>query len=105
MKIFASLLVSTLFMATTIARAEADSTDDLRYCLGLQSNYEIAKCAGEISPGSKGKPYSKQEVDKILSEEQASVPASTIESSATPATDSDNSNSDLLPEKNAGSSN
>lgn len=98
-----SLLAITLLLATPLARAEDDSSDDLRYCLELQSNYEIAKCAGEVSAGSKGKPYSKEEVDKILSEEQASVPASPNASSDKPATD--NHIKDMLLEQDQGSSN
>lgn len=98
-----SLLFITLLLATPLALAEGDSSDDLRYCLELQSNYEIAKCAGEISAGSKGKPFSREEVDKILSEEQAIAPISTNESSGTPATGNDIK--DLLLEKDEGSSN
>jgi hypothetical protein len=97
------LLAITLFLATSLAGAEAVSSGDLRYCLELQSNYEIAKCAGEISAGSKGRPFSKEEVDKILSEEQASAPTSPNESSDTPATD--NHIKDLLLEQDEGSSN
>jgi len=97
-----SLLAITLLLATSLARAEDDSSGDLRYCLELQSNYEIAKCAGEISAGSKGRPYSKDEVDKILSEEQASAPISPNESSGMPATD--NHIKDMLLEQDEGSS-
>jgi len=96
-------LAITLFLATPLARAEDDSSGDLRYCLELQSNYEIAKCAGEISAGSKGRPFSKEEVDKILSEVHASAPISPNESSDTPATD--NHIKDMLLEKGEGSSN
>jgi len=71
-----SLLAIVLLMATPLAGADDESSDDLRYCLKLQSNYDIAKCAGEISAGAKGEPYSREKVDKILSEEQASAPAS-----------------------------
>jgi len=77
-----SLLVSvTLIILSSYAKAEEASADDLRYCLGLRSNYEIAKCAGEISAGSKGKPYTKEEVDKMLSEQPANMPPTPIESS------------------------
>ncbi|MGC2047722.1 MAG: hypothetical protein WA635_03835 [Gallionella sp.] len=98
-----SLLAITLLFATSLARAEDDSSGDLRYCLELQSNYEIAKCAGEVSAGSKGRPYSKEEVDKMLSEQQASTPATPIEPSDTPATD--NQIKDMLLEQDEGSSN
>jgi hypothetical protein len=98
-----SLLVITLLFATSLARAEDDSSGDLRYCLELQSNYEIAKCAGEISAGIKGKPYTKEEVDKKLSEQQAKMPATPIESSEMPA--SGNQIKDILLEQDEGSSN
>ncbi|OFZ67585.1 MAG: hypothetical protein A2V79_08930 [Betaproteobacteria bacterium RBG_16_56_24] len=88
MNILPPLLAITLLLASSFARAEDDSSDDLRYCLELKSDHEIAKCAGEISAGSKGRPFSKEEVDKILSEEQASVPINANEPPGAPATDS-----------------
>ncbi|MEO8331856.1 MAG: hypothetical protein ABI479_05440 [Gallionella sp.] len=103
MKTRLPLLVSILILSTTIARAEGDSSDDLRYCLELQSNHEIAKCAGEITAGSKGRTFTKEEVDKILSEKQANAPLNANESSGTPATD--NPGKDLLLEQDKGSSN
>ena len=81
-----SLLAITLLLATSLARAEVNSSDDLRYCLELQSNYEIAKCAGEISAGNKGKPFSKEEVGRMLEKEQTSAPVGETESSGAPAT-------------------
>ena len=100
---FASLLAVTLLLTSSSAWAEADRSADLRYCLDLKSNEEIAKCAGEISAGDKGKPLSKEEAEKILSKEQASAPASTNESSGTPATDKPGKES--LPEKTGSNSN
>jgi len=94
MRILPSLLAIAMFMANQLAGAEDESSDDLRYCLKLQSNYDIAKCAGEISAGAKGKPYSKEKVDKILSEEQASAPASQNEPPGTHTPD--NQIKDLL---------
>lgn len=82
MRILASQLVSSLILATSFARADVVSSEDLRYCLELQSNNDIAKCAGEISAGNKGTPLSKQEIDEILSRERASAPVRTIESPA-----------------------
>jgi len=96
---FASLLAVTLILASSSAWAEADRSADLRYCLDLKSNDEIAKCAGEISAGNKGKPLSKEEVEKILSREKASAPVSANESSGTPATSSDKPRKDSLPDK------
>jgi len=67
----------------------------------LQSNYEIAKCR-EVSAGSKGKPYSKEEVDKILSENrQVCLPAERIIRQAA----TDNHIKDMLLEQDQGSSN
>ena len=85
MKIFTTLLIPALFLGASFAWAEIDEPVDLRYCLELQSNYEIAKCAGEVSPGSKGKPYSKEEVDMILSELQATATMSKNDLPVTPA--------------------
>ncbi len=93
------LLTLTLLLASSLAWAEADSSADLRYCLDLKSNDEIAKCAGEISPDKKAKPFSKEEVEKILDKEKSSAPVSTNESSGTPATASDKPIKDLLLEK------
>lgn len=95
-----SLLAITLFLASSLSWAETDrSSSDVRYCLDLKSNDEIAKCAGEASPGNKGKPYSKGEVEKILSREKTSAPVGAIESSGTPASASDKPGKDLLPEE------
>lgn len=98
-----SSLAIALLLAAALARAEDDSSGDLRYCLELRSNQEIAKCAGEISAGSKGRPFSREEVDKILSEEQASAPIDASISSGTPATD--NHIQDMLLQQDEGSSN
>jgi len=91
-----------LLLMTSPSKAENDSSDDLRYCLELQSNYEIAKCSGEISAGNKGKPYSKEKVDKILSEQQARPPASPVNSSDMPSVE--NQIKDVLLEQDDGNS-
>lgn len=95
----ASLLTVALLLASSSAWAEADRSADLRYCLDMKSNDEIAKCAGEISPGEKRKPLSKAEAEKILDKEKTSAPASPNESSVTPASASDKPGKNLLPEK------
>jgi len=97
------LFAIALFIAAPIAWAEDESSDDLRYCLELRSNLEIAKCAGEVSAGGKGKPYSKEEVDKILSEQQASAPIGPNESPVSPVPE--NQVKDLLLENDEGSGN
>ncbi len=80
---FALLLATTLLLASSLALAETGSSADLRYCLDLKSDSEIAKCAGEVAPGSKGKPFSQEQVEKILEKEKASAPVSTGESPGT----------------------
>lgn len=55
---FALLLISTLFLASSFAWAQADRSSDLRYCLDLQSNMKIAKCAGELTSRKAGEPLS-----------------------------------------------
>ena len=103
---FTSLLVATLLLASSSAWAEADSSADLTYCLDMKSNDEIAKCAGEISPGKKGKPFSKEEAEKILAKEKASAPVSTNKSSGMPAAaTSDKPIKELLPGKTESNSN
>ena len=102
------MLFRSLILAASVARAADDRSEDLRYCLKLQTNHAIAKCAGEISAGNKGKTLSKEEVDKMLSREQASEPAITQESQGThapdtPATESDQPGDISLPEKTEGS--
>jgi hypothetical protein len=74
-----------MYLASASTWAEADGPADLRYCLDLKSHAEIAKCAGEIAPGEKGKPLPKEEVEKILSEEKTSAPVSANEPAGTPA--------------------
>jgi hypothetical protein len=101
----ALLFVASLLMASSFALAEADSSNDLRYCLDLPSDQQIAKCAGEISAGNKGRPFSKEEVDKILYKEKTSAPINANESSGTPATASDKPSKDLLPRKTESNSN
>ena len=102
---FTSLLAVTLLLASSSAWAEADNSADLRYCLDMKSNHEIAKCAGEISPSKKGKPFSREEVEKILDQEKTSAPVSAHEPSGTPATTSDNPGKNLLPGKTESNSN
>ena len=92
---FASLLTVTLLLASSSAWAEANRSADLRYCLDMKSNDEIAKCAGEISPDKRGKPFSKEEVEKILSKEKTSAPT----------TASDKPGKGLLPRKTESKSN
>lgn len=105
MNTLTSLFAITLLLVSSSARAEADSSADLRYCLDLKSNEEIAKCAGEISPGNKGKPFSKETVDQILEKEKASSPPGTKESSGTPANASDKPGKDLLPKNTESNTN
>lgn len=64
-----SLIAAMLLLSSSMAGAEATDKDDLRYCLELPSDKEIAKCAGEISAGAKGQPFSREQVEKILAEE------------------------------------
>lgn len=59
MKNSAYLLASTLFLASPLCWADAREPADLRHCLDLQSNYEIAKCAGELTPARRGAASSK----------------------------------------------
>jgi hypothetical protein len=87
-----------LLLPGAFAWAEAGGSADLRYCLDLKSNDEIAKCAGEISPGSKSKTYSRKEVERILEKETTTLPVRPAESGV-PAAAVDNSGKDLLPEK------
>ena len=96
---FASLLAIALLLANSSTWAEADSSTDLRYCLDLKTNDEIAKCAGEISPGEKGKAFSKEKVEEILSKEKTGAPVSANDASGTPASASDKPAKDLLLEK------
>ena len=96
---FTPLLAVTLLLASSIAWAEADRPADLRYCLDLESNYEIAKCAGEISPGSKGRPFSREKVEEILDRGKTAVPAGSNESSGIPAATSDRPSGGLSPGK------
>jgi len=94
---FTPLLAVTLLLASSIAWAEADRPADLRYCLDLKTNEEIAKCAGEISAGEKGKPLSKQEAEKILDKEKTSAPINANKPSITPAISNDKPGKDLSP--------
>lgn len=83
---FTLTLAVTLFLTSSPAWAETDRSSDLRYCLDMKSNVEIARCAGEISAGNKGKPLSRQEAERLLNKEQALVPADATGSSGVPAT-------------------
>lgn len=103
---FAPPLTVVLLVATSPqAWAEANSSADLRYCLELKSNDEIAKCAGEISPGAKSKPYPKERVEEILDKERTSAPVSPSEPTGMPGPDSDKPSQNLLPEETQGNSN
>lgn len=82
----------TSFFVTFLLLASASAwsaTDDLTYCLQLQSNVEIAKCAGETTTSAKGKPMSKEKVAEILSRErqaaEKSAPAAASEPAMKPA--------------------
>lgn len=88
-----------LLLASSTACAEGDDSADLRYCLDLESNYEIAKCAGEISPGSKAKPFSRAKVEEIIDRGKTAAPARSSKSSGIPAATSDSPSSDLSPGK------
>lgn len=85
----------TLLLASSMACAEGNGSSDLRYCLDLESNYEIAKCAGETSPGRKAKPYSRAKVEEILDKGKTAAPAGSNKSSGIPAATSDSLSSDL----------
>lgn len=94
---FTSLLAATLLLASSSAWAGTSSSADLTYCLDMKSNPEIAKCAGEVSAGNKGKPLSREEVREMLSAQKMGTPASANESSGKPATASDKPGKDLAP--------
>jgi len=96
---YASLFAFTLLLANSPASAEDDRSADLRYCLDLPTDLQIAKCAGEIAAGNKGTPLSKEAVKHILSSDKTSAPASANAASGTPATSNDKSGKALLPEK------
>lgn len=102
---YASLLAVILPLASSFAWAEADGSEDLRYCLDLPTAQEIAKCSGEVSPGSKGRTYSREEVERILSEEKANAPSSASDPPGSPVTAGDNPDKDSLPETTESSSN
>ena len=76
---FSSLIAATLLLSSSLAGAETTDKDDLRYCLDLPSDKEIAKCAGEISAGAKGQAYTRERVEKILAEEKTDVAKSQAE--------------------------
>ena len=96
---FVFLCTVTVLLASSIACAEVNGSTDLRYCLDLKSNYEIAKCAGEISPGGKAKPFSRAKVEEILDKEKTTAPAGSNESSGVPAATTDRSGTGSSPEK------
>ena len=92
---FDSLFIVTLLLVSS--SAWADRSADLRYCLSIKSNHEIAKCAGEISPVKRGRPYTREEVEKILDKEKTTEPVRANESPGMPATTDDHK--DALPGK------
>ena len=94
---FTSLFAITLLLANTFVWAEADRSRDLRYCLDLPTDQLIAKCAGEVSPDKQGKPFSKEEVERMLSRENASTPTGTSDLSGIPASAGDKAGKDFLP--------
>ena len=81
------LLAVTLLLASPAAWPEADRSADLRYCLEMKSNKEIAKCAGEIS-SNRSRPYSKREVETILNKEENRSPVSANKPLIVPAASS-----------------
>lgn len=92
-----SLLALTLLLASSTASAADAGSADLTYCLEMKSNSEIAKCAGEVSAGNKGKAYTKEQVDEILSKEKASAPATAPEPAVEPPSANDNAAKNLAP--------
>ena len=101
----ALLLAVTLLMASPITRPEATGSVDLTYCLDLPTAQKIAKCSGEISAGSKGRTYSKAEVEKILSEENTGKFTSPSNAPVIPATSSSAAAQGTSPEKAEGNNN
>jgi hypothetical protein len=83
---FTSLFAATLILASASAWSAADGSADLRYCLDLKSNAEIAKCAGETAAGNKGQPYTKEHAEDVASQEKANAPAGASESPTQPTT-------------------
>lgn len=101
-----ALLAASLLSLNSSAWAEgaksADRSADLRYCLELESPAEIAKCAGEIAPGEKGKPYSREHVEKILEQEKQRAPVSVDETPQAPATENREPGTGSPPEQTEG---
>ena len=100
-----SLLILIFFLANSFAWAAADRSDDLTYCLDLPTAQQIAKCSGEISASKRGRIFSKQEVEKILSMEKSIAPTSASDISGMPAAVNEQPNTDVLPEKSDSDSN
>ena len=83
-------LAALLLLASASAWSATDGTPDLTYCLQLQSNIDIAKCAGETTTRNKGKPMSKEDVAEMLNRERqaaekAPAPATVSEPAMKPA--------------------
>ena len=78
MKTRTTLLLAPLITMPLLAWGGEGATQDLRYCLELQSNFEIAKCAGEISAGSKGRTYTKEDVARILAAQRDAAPSGAV---------------------------
>jgi len=89
MKNFIFILVATMLLANSWAKAGNDNPNDLTYCLALPSAQQIAKCAGELSAGGKRQTLSKDAVDKIISDENAKTPARASEPSGAQAAQRD----------------
>lgn len=89
MKKILALPTALLLSLSPSAWSEGDRSEDLRYCLELESPSEIAKCAGEIAPGPKGKPYSQEQVEQILEEEKRRAPVRMDEAPQAPATETE----------------
>lgn len=97
-KLTSLFAMTPLLFASSFSRAASDNSSDLRYCLDLPTVQQIAKCSGEISAGSKHPTYTKEEVERIISEEKAKMPPPAGASSGAPVTSSDTRNKNLVPE-------
>lgn len=75
MKKFSSLLIAMLLLSGSWAWAGKPVERDMRHCLDLQSNYEIAKCAGELTPWKGGKPAPQSGVAAVGKMEAAKAEA------------------------------
>ena len=94
--LFSVLFITTSFASESEMKSVMDNRSiDLRYCLDLPTFLLIAKCAGDVSPGKKGIPFTKEEVARITSAENAKLSRQTEESPVTPVPINATSNKDL----------